>query len=264
MDKAARRLLSKVKAAAVGRGDEVLAKAAWCLEVVADVQDHYVAAFQFFKQKRFYDGWSELERGEIALDSLDAHYVDSKGTFGLEFIRSQSERFQSVFPYALFISPEYVYKRLECNICGAELSLRNPCSHKVGEIYGGEICHRVVRDMEVVAVATVRHPVQKYSVLGVAGTELDDFYDYSVVDYVVRGLRSPWDGWDFIETKIRHPHERFSHVPPGDPCPCESSGTYEDCCLKEEGVLRPHFQILFRKQPPPGLPPLEYTRRNDQ
>lgn len=147
-------------------------------------------------------------------------------------------------------------QRAECSICRRRIRPRRPCGHSVGEIYGGEQCHRVITSIDaVLGIAFVTNPVQKYSVVfmhdPVTGKSRDH-YRYDSVKYAANALREPFDDWDVERTTRRQPHLRFSGVGRNDPCPCESGKKYKRCCLPETGVLRPHLQFSFFAPPPPG------------
>jgi len=105
-------------------------------------------------------------------------------------------------------------------------------------------------------VALVKKPVQKYSVVFAEDpvTGKRDHYNYGLVKYAVQALWRPFDEWDAKWTKRREPHAYFRDVGRNDPCPCESKKKYKKCCLRHEGVLRPHVEFTFSVPPPEGPP----------
>lgn len=253
--------LSAIKQHANENDDEAMARATWCLERIAEIQSLYIQAFSELQSGVYYQAWRTLERCEIALDSLDRHYEERGNRFGLGFIGTHVERFQSVYPYKFFFSPAFLIKAARCSICGTRFAPHSCCAHRVGEIYRGVQCLREIAEFDILEVSVVTNPVQKYSVLFLGQGPADDHYDYSLVNYVAAGLSSPWHGWTYKWTRTRHPHDRYSHVDRNDPCPCESGKKYKKCCLNESGVLRPHCEVTFDEPPPPGLPPLQYSAR---
>jgi hypothetical protein len=253
--------LSATKQRAVEHGDDGMARAVWCLERMIEVQSLYLKAFAELESGEFYPAWCTLERCEIALDSLDSHYEERGNRFGLAFIDAHVGRFQSLFPYKLFISPALLISEARCSICGTRFAPRSRCAHRVGEIYDGVQCLREIAKYRVLEVSMVPNPVQKYSVLFLGQGPVEDDYDYSTVRYVAAGLSSPWHGWTYEWTRSRHPHDLYSHVGRNDPCPCESGEKYKNCCLNEPGVLRPHCEITFDQPPPRGLPRIQYSAR---
>jgi hypothetical protein len=116
--------------------------------------------------------------------------------------------------------------------------------------------------VEFLGTAMTKEPVQKYSVVFLPDPDTGGFkdtYNYSVIRYLVDRLQSPFDGWTFDKTKMRHPHSRYSHVGRNEPCPCESGKKYKNCCLNESGVLRPHVQFHFSNPPPKEQLTIEYA-----
>ncbi len=254
-------LLNQLKQEAVRRQDEITAKELWCLQQALSVQETYLAAYDKLRGHEFYEGWRAFEQVENQLSHLLQHAAWPPGDFEIEFIQDTVKRFQALFPYVWFISPEMLISEKTCSICKQVVSIRKPC-HRVGEIYGGELCCRIVTKVEFLGTATTKDPVQKYSVIFLPDPEkggFKDTYNYTTVRYLIDRLESPFDGWRFEKTKSRHPHSRYSDVGRNDRCPCESGKKYKKCCLEESGVLRPHIQFTFTNPPPKELLETEYT-----
>lgn len=248
-------LLRSQKQKAVAEGDQAKAKLLWCYQEILEVQDLYIAAFSGLRSEEFFRAWRRLERIQVAWQYLEPHYNFEGDPHLLRFIAKQSEKLQSLFPYKAFFSPELIQK-LECSICGAEVNPRKPCGHRTGEIYDGEPCLRRVVDVQVLSVSIVNDPGHKYSVLfpvDSATGKTYDPYNYAALKYLIMRLGGPFDPWDLEWTRRRQPHSDFTHILPTDPCPCESGKVYEQCCLRAEGVLRPHCDIIFQVPQDEGL-----------
>ena len=254
--------LSTWKKQALKNGNEDIAKEIWCLETASKVHGAFIKLFKEMKRKAFYDAWCILERVEIELNSLLRHWDINKHPLHLPYIAEHTRRFQGLYPYSIFFSPEIVEHEIKCSICNKVVTPRKYCGHKVGEIYRGEMCYRVVTKVDFLSISAVKNPVQKYSVAFLSDPETGksyDHHDYSLVLFVVERLRSPYHEWSHSWQKILHPHDRFSHVSKDDECPCESGLKYSECCLLREGVIRPHCQITFTVPPPAGLSAFEYS-----
>lgn len=253
--------LHELKRAHVANNNERAAKELWCLEQALSLQEAYLDAFAKMRRHEFYDGWRALEQVENQLSHLVPHAQWPLEDFALDFIQASVERFQALFPYVWFISPEMLISEKTCSICKQVTSIRKPC-HRVGEIYAGELCYRTVTKVEFLGTATTKNPVQKYSVIFLPDPVTGGFkdtYNYTAVRYLIDRLQSPFDGWSFVKTKTRHPHSRYSDVGRNDRCPCESGKKYKKCCLSEVGVLRPHIQFTFSNPPPKELLHVEYA-----
>lgn len=254
--------LAELKKKAVKENDQSFAKIIWCLEQILKIQDNFIIAFFQMKAEEFYLAWCSLEKVELDLQFLNPHFCDVNNEYQVPFIEKHVSQYQSLFPYKLFFSPEFLEIEKTCTTCKKIVTPRNSCGHRIGNIYNGEQCGRNVTKLELLGIGIVEEPVQKYSVLFLSdangGGEKDHYY-YSVVQYLIKRLNSPFHDWDVDWTKRRHPHSRYSHVGPNDPCPCESGKKYNDCCLQESGVLRPHVEFIFHVSPPEHLLTIEYT-----
>lgn len=260
---AAKKLLSQEKAQCVANEDQYCAKAIWCLEAILKIQHVFADAFSKIKSGEFYDAWVLLERVEIAYGSLEKHYDVGSDEYYLRSILKHTEQFQSLYPYKLFLSPAAVHKRKSCSICGAQITIRNGCGHETGEIYDGEMCRHIVEEVRFPEISIVPNPVQKYSVMWLTkdGKQIDH-YDYSNVAYVAAGLRNPFDGWDLQRTMIREPHSHYRDTGRNERCPCGSNLKYKNCCLRENGVLKPHARIMFEIEPPDDIPQFKGSRES--
>lgn len=245
------------KASAVQRGAEEEAKELWILESVLQAQTQYLEALQLLDAKQFYDAWCMLERCEITLGELEKHEQARWSLFRLDFISEYVAKWQSIFPYKMFLSPEFIEREKKCSICGRPVLPRTDCGHRLGYIYGGRMCYHIVTRLDPVSVSLVENPVQKYSVAfanhPVTG-EKGDHYNYSTVEYARSIIQSPFDPWIVERTRKLWPHSHFTHVGRNDRCPCGSAKKYKKCCLPNEGVLMPHFQFHISKQLPAEVP----------
>lgn len=168
--------------------------------------------------------------------------------YALDIISKHVQQFQSLFPYKVFFSPEFVIHEKKCSICNQIIALRNPCGHKTGEIYDGEMRTVIITKADFVGSALVKSPVQKYSVPFITEPitgESQDHYNYAAVIYVIERLDTPFVKWDCTWTTKTHPHSKFRDVGRNDPCPCGSGNKYKKCCLNKDGVTMRHCDVKF-------------------
>ena len=235
--------LAGMKQEAVQQGDQQIAKAIWCLETVAQVQEHYITAFQSMYSGQFEEAWRHLDRCEVAASSLAHHFPDDQQEFGVAFARTHTERFQELFPVSWGMSPELLVTDVRCSICHTRLTLRNDCGHQLNEIYDGEQCHKVVEKFEVLAVSLVENPVQKSTVI--FPENLERLYP---IQHIAENLRSPWQAWDYHKEERRQHHPDFKALGRNDACACGSGVKYKRCCLQKDTVF-PHYQIYLLGEP---------------
>ncbi len=239
------RLLTILKREAVSEGDQLTAKAVWCLETIGRVQNHFESAFRLLKQNEFRDAWDNLDRCDTEIFFLSRHFIEDDREFGLEHARFHTRQFQDVFLLKGGFSPGFLFTDVRCSICGTKMTLRGGCNHKAGNIYDGEMCTRVIFECKALHISLVDNPAQKVSVIFPSKNEDDRF---RLVKYVVDALRTPWHGWGYVKEERRQYHPAFVGVSVDEPCPCGSPITYKNCCGNKETVF-PHFDVFFEKQP---------------
>jgi len=229
---------------------------AWHLKTVASTRTTYLTSFQLMRSGKYYEAWCKLEEAEISLISLKRNRIYQSSEFAVDTLAKMVKNWQSLYPYAVFMSPEFAIKREECSICGLVVDPWSDCKHEPGIVYRGKECYRIVKTAELLGMSLVPDPVQKYSVPFIKNDqgERHDHYDYTVVSFVVDRLRSAVSGWTPTWTKAYHPHELFKDIGPEDGCPCGSGRQYGNCCNSNRGVLRPHIEIEFDERPSALLP----------
>lgn len=235
--------LKSEKKAAVLDENELLAKELWSYENILEAQNFFVDAFNLCRDGKFYDGWCLLERAEVSLLFLKRHVDFNDNIYQLEYMESHIPKLQSLFPYRVFFSPEFIGKSL-CSICGTVITPRKKCLHIKGEIYKGEMCMSIISNATLLGSAITKNPVQKYSVLFFEG---GDHYRYDLVNYYLDKVESPFHSWGLTITTKIIPHSQFNNINNSDGCPCGDEKTYSECCLLRSGVTMPHHQFHFSK-----------------
>ena len=256
--------LAELKCLFIAENEQKTLREIWCLEKIIAIQKIYLLTFNQLKLSQYYDAWCSLENIEIFLSQLFMHLSTEDELFPLvAFIEQHSLQYQSLFPYRTFISPEFTVKAKTCSICNKTSSIRHPCGHKNGEIYDGEMCYQIWDGIEYILFALVKSPVQKFCVAFLFDSETEervDQYDYSLLEYLMSCLQSPFHFWGINWTTIRHPHTNYLHLEPDDYCPCESGKKYSHCCLSEPGVLRPHCLFSLSVPPPKEIEVVKYPK----
>ena len=155
---------------------------------------------------KFQDAWNLLESCENAIESLDRHFIEEGSAFGIEHARIHTKQLQGLYPLTWAVSPAFLYKEVRCSICKTKLTLRSGCDHIGGEIYDGEMCGRVVTGWELLHVALVRNPVQKFSFIFPEG---DDDRPFRPIKELATAIGSPWHRWSYYKEERRQFHPAF-------------------------------------------------------
>jgi len=254
-------VLTKAKEAANARNDEGEAFQLWCAQTIYAIQRGFVSAFNSLKAEAFYDAWCQFERCEVELLSLERHYPHTDADpHRTAYIDNMILRWQALYPYKIFFSPELLKKRVECSICGARVSPRSNCGHEKWQIYRGEMCFHKVVEVDVLGISLVQNPVQRYSVAFPSGSKdgkTIDHYNYGNIKFVADRLDSAFHGWDSYLTTRALVAAEVAHLDSLQPCPCLSGKPFGDCCDGKSEITVPHLQIQFYVQPSKNFPSSE-------
>ena len=247
--------------------DEHRSNACWFLETVCETRGRFIDAISAIRDEQYFVAWCELERVEIGLLTLLRNAFLDASEFEIAQLLDLTQSWQKIYPYKWFMSPEILHKSVQCSICLTEVNPWSDCNHEPGIVYNGTFCSHIVTDLEFLSVSIVEDPVQKYSAIHIrkdqSGRDVE-IYTYETVRFVIDRLASPFDRFSAKWIKVPHAHELFPNRTPAGPCPCECGRSYASCCMRRNGVLRPHLQIVFEKEPKGELPNVELVGFGDQ
>jgi hypothetical protein len=251
IDDSIEKILVQKKREYVLKNQDDNAKIIWILETIFKIKKFYINAFNKLVQKDYRSAWRKFDMSDIQLSFLLRHFDISNNEYNLLFISNQIRYFQKLFPYFLFTSRESIIKKRVCSICKKEIKIRHKCEHKKGEIYDGEMCHYIIKDVELLGISFVRNPFDKYAVVLPADKE----YNYRGLEQLMKVLKNPYEKWK-IET-IKEKKEEFKQINRNDFCPCGSGLKYNKCCLVTGNNLFDHHQIIFLERTSEINSPLE-------
>jgi hypothetical protein len=230
--------LKKLKNDYVKAMDFDEAKHIWCFEEIHSYQNLYLSALKKLKDKDYKEAYCDFKYAEGVLGSIRRHYIYEKDKFFLDIIEKHINQFLLIFPYAVGISPEWLFEQDRCSICEKIISLRNNCGHETGEIYFGEMCHTITgKIVAAKGFSLVKEPAQPYSIIH------QDNYNFSLLDGVIERLAKPLTKWDIERTTKSYPitDKRFSELKEEDSCPCGSKKSFKECHFGSENIVVPHM-----------------------
>jgi hypothetical protein len=254
--------ISKGKSNAVELLELDEAKKYWICEAIVKSHLLFQDAFNKIKQGEYYKAWCMLEQCELIISALEKHHVlSTDDPHHLLYVKEMVSKWQAMFPYSVFFSPEFLKRKVTCSTCGALIKPRSQCGHKKGEIYNGEMCTHIVEKCDLISISVVKDPVQKYSVAFLSSEksgEPVDHYDYSNLKFIVDRLESPYHKWIHLVTQRRIMRHEVSHLTPDSKCPCLSGNDFGKCCESKDEILVPHLQIEFSVAPRVEFPTDEF------
>ena len=223
------------------------AKQIWIYQTIIEIHKLFINAFDLLKNKQYYKGWCQLERIEITISSLKKHFLYEKEQYKLWHIEKSVKNLQVIFPYKLFASVELLEKKQKCSICNKEILIRNTCNHIVGEIYNGEMCHRIITEGEILGISLVQNPGNKFSVMFISdektGEQIDQ-YNYGTIDYLFEHIKEPYEYWDLEVTQRIITKEEYGNIGMNETCVCGSNKKFEECCGLNIGKKYPHYEFI--------------------
>lgn len=241
--------LQRIKEEYVKEDKQIEAKQIWIYQTIIEIHKLYLNAYNLLKTKKHYEGWCQLERIEITISSLKRHFQFDKKVFGLWDIEKKVKNLQVIFPYRVFASSEILKKTKKCSVCDKEISIRNACGHVVGEIYNGEMCHRIVTKADILGVSIVENPGNKYSVAFLKNEktgEQTDQYNYETVDYLFDHITDPYESWDLEVSQRTTTKKDYGNIGRNALCLCGSEKKFKKCCGLNIGEKYPHYEFIVR------------------
>ncbi|MCD9480489.1 hypothetical protein [Photobacterium phosphoreum] len=238
--------LKKRKEQAQVCNNEEVANAYWREIEAIELNITFIKCFGHLKAKQYRTAWNLLERCEINCKFLiENSTTEFQKKKRVSFIQEFIVKFQSLFPYCVFVSPGFKVGFYTCGICGHKVRPRSRCKHKKGKVYNGQLCLHEGHELEPIEISIVDKPVQKYSVM-----HDDSTLDFSLLDYLMEVLNCAFEYWDYVKTKMSFPRERFATFTSDDLCPCKSGSYFKDCCESKSEIEIPHIDFIFTKEIP--------------
>lgn len=188
--------------------------------------------FYMLQNKEYRNSWNKLH------DCIDeAKYVGKFVEIGrrievsdlLELLCS----FETLYPYSVFASSEYIITRSHCSICGKSMQSLD-CQHIRGDLYWGQVAIEIIDDIkEFQAVCLVSHPEDKRCILELSDDTRSELEKFKKIDQFLE-LRQPllqnFSVTTKIETRMR---EDIRIVGRNAPCSCGSGLKFKKCCGKD-------------------------------
>lgn len=238
--------LSEELAKAKELDQEEKANELWALKECVHIHALFLQTYNLLQEHNFYDAWCKAEQVEIC--SLTLKRNNPRLFNKVRDLAEKTSHIQALYPYKLFSSYVAEITREECSICHKIRSITNPCRHRVGKVYSGELCLNIVKDFKFIGVDLVTKPVNKYCVVFLLDSQGQkiDHYNYSYVARLADTWEEPFQHWTCEQKNSKLPKSRFPHLNGEDMCPCGSGRKYAQCCeLDNEGIKHTTYHFTF-------------------
>jgi hypothetical protein len=223
------------------KNDDILLKIWLCLEIIESI-NNYHDAFEFLKEKKYNKGWSKFARAEINIRNIIYNIPNHKDYLIVSFLNQYVRKYQSIFPYKIFMSTVSITKKSECSICGNDMNPFSDCKHMRGRVYSGELCYETITDMDFLRIDMVTNPSMKDCVVF---NDMENPDKYPLLEFLMSRLKDEYDMWDY---KIIQKHENHNmhKIGRNKPCPCRSGKKYKYCCMNNpKGIIYDDYEFVF-------------------
>ncbi len=234
-------LFSEIKEIAIQRNDEKLANSQFIFKNYFKLFCNLLRYFDLLEKRQYKDSWNKLQ------DCLDdvkyvGRFTEVENRLDLSEIYDLLVQYETLYPYNVFTSSEYVISKSHCSICGESMQSL-ACPHIKGELYWGEPAIECIDKIDVMqAICLVSHPEDKRCVLEMTEDTRTEKEKFLMLDQYLE-LKQPYLQNATIkaikELRIR---EDIKIVGRNQPCSCGSGKKFKRCCGKD--MYNEHIRYL--------------------
>lgn len=153
-----RKELSELKKDFVNRQLENEANLIYCIENSLLAVQYELQMLVNIKEDKMSEAWGNLVNAQVIYGTVVRNYP-----FDFESETAYLERLANyeklLFPNLFFQSAGGIIKKSHCSICNKKYGT---CEHLKGKLYNGELCCRIISEIELEEVSLVDNPANKH------------------------------------------------------------------------------------------------------
>lgn len=198
--------------------------------------------FELLREKEFRLSWDKLQDcidhaqyiGKFANDRLDVPDI-------LDLLRS----YETLYPYKVFASSEYVITRSHCSLCGKSMQSLG-CPHLKGNLYWGKPAVEVIDEIKTIQAVCIEHPENKRCIIEPSDNrdEMEKFKKRNQFLSLEIPVLQNFSLKSVIETRMKD----IEKVGRNAPCPCGSGLKFKKCCGKNMYYKHERNIISLKKE----------------
>lgn len=223
------KLFDNVQKIAVDTKDEQLANAQYVFKQYFLLFCNLMKYFELLKEKKYKESWDKLQ------DCIDgAQYIGGFADDQLDIppLLDLLRNYETLYPYNVFLSGEYIEIRSHCSICGKSMQSLE-CSHITGNLYWGQPAIKEVDEIKAIqAICIVNHPEDKRCVVELSGDNREEAEKFKKVDLFLECSRPFLQNFT-VKSVIEMRMKDIEMVGRNDKCPCGSGIKFKKCCGKD-------------------------------
>jgi uncharacterized protein YchJ len=188
--------------------------------------------FKYLNEKKYRESWLKLQ--DIFDDIRNVcRFTNENYRFELLHISELLKKYEELYPFTVFSSPEYIIKKSKCTICEkSKLSLE--CMHITGNIYWGKLASEIIEEADIRAIAVVPNPKDKRLYLEASDkniSENDRFIKLQKFLSIKLSFLQLFNIQSYITYKNNDSIKKNGR---NDKCSCGSGLKYKNCCLNKQ------------------------------
>jgi len=214
------------------RNDECLANSQFIVQQYFLLFCNLGMYFTMLQNKEYKNSWSKLQ------DCLDiskhiGKYTEVEDRLEILEIVHLLISYESLYPYTIFASSEFVISKSHCSICGKSMQSVD-CSHIRGNLYWGKVAIAVVDEIKTFqAVCIVSHPEDKRCVMELSDDTRTEQEKFTKLDQFLE-LHLPFLQNFLVATRTENRiRDDIKIVGRNHSCPCGSDLKFKKCCGKK-------------------------------
>ncbi|MFK7050201.1 hypothetical protein FLACOL_00170 [Flavobacterium columnare] len=150
--------LNSLKKEYANKNFENEANLVYCIENSLLAIANELQMLVYIKEDKMNEAWNSLVKAQVIYGT-----VISNSTFQDEsnekYLTKLAQYEKLLFPHLFFQSVGGIIKKSHCSICKEK---SGKCNHIKGKLYNGELCTRIITEMELEEISLVKNPANKH------------------------------------------------------------------------------------------------------
>lgn len=150
--------LSKLKKEFVGKNLENEANLVYCIENSIKTIQYELEMLVNIKEDKMSEAWGNLVDAQVTFGTVVRNHL-SESNFFNGYMERLANYEKLLFPSLFFQSIGGIIKKSHCSICNENFTR---CDHIRGKLYLGELCCRIISEIDLEEVSFVDNPANKH------------------------------------------------------------------------------------------------------
>lgn len=240
-------VFDKIKQSSLDNKNEKLANSTFVAKRYFHLFGSLASYFALLQKGNYRQSWDRLQ------DCLDEIYgvgqfVDINHRFELPFLKKLLKQYEKMYPYEIFVSPEFAVTKSECSICGKPMNSLL-CPHIRGNLYWGEMaCENVLKIKEINSTALVSNPLDKRCIIELSDDDRAESEKFVILDKFCNEKVYGFQLFQIKHNKLLKRDESVKKQNANELCLCGSGKKFKKCCKSKMYYEHHQYQIFLEEK----------------